>query len=153
MICLDFVSAHNHLVDQEYLLDETSSLYTGMGWSTLAEHFQGVFTLMSILPCWPLETRCHGDTLYSHSIFIVCFSLVWMFSLVGLTLGSICVSISRCSDAHGDYTHRESIKLSLSSYRVNTLMTWTLISVTCQETDLRQYGCYHANLSHRLDLG
>jgi hypothetical protein len=51
-----------------------------------------------------------------------------------------------------DYTHRESIKLSLSSFRVNTLMTWTLVSVTCQETDLRSFDCYHADLSHRLDL-
>lgn len=30
------------------------------------------------------------------------------------------------------YTHRESIKLPLSSDRVNTLMTRTLISIFCQ---------------------
>jgi hypothetical protein len=48
-------------------------------------------------------------SLYSHSIFIVCLSFVCMFSFVGLILGSICVSISRCSDApaKGLYTPRK----------------------------------------------
>jgi hypothetical protein len=56
MICLGYVSPHYHLINAEYLLDKTSSLYTGMSWSTFAEHFQRVFTLMSILPCLLLDT-------------------------------------------------------------------------------------------------
>lgn len=50
------------------------------------------------------------------------------------------------------FTHRKSVKLSLAGYRMDTLMTRALISVTSQSKS-RQFSGDASDLSHRLDLG
>ena len=49
------------------------------------------------------------------------------------------------------YTHRKGVELSLSSFGMDTFMTWTLISITCQLMS-RPFFYDGSNLSHRLDL-
>lgn len=48
-------------------------------------------------------------------------------------------------------THRKGVKLSLSGYGMDTLMAWTLISMTSQSMS-RPSCCDGSNLSHKLDL-
>ena len=47
---------------------------------------------------------------HSHSMRIVCLSLVWMFNLTGLTLGSICIPsvLLQCSSKGDIHTEKVS---------------------------------------------
>jgi lipoprotein signal peptidase len=63
-------------------------LYTGMSWSTFAEHFQWIFTLMSILPCLLSDhtmTRKHLHKLTLNMYRLLVFGLDVQFD--GLDTG------------------------------------------------------------------